>query len=637
LLNEIIDLKPGMLIRNTYRIVRKIDEGGMGAVYLADQILMDEPRALKFLSRQLSRDESFTDRFRREVRTLRQVRHKNVIDSGDLERAEDGALFFAMEYVNGPNLLGLQHNTTGPFPVYRALEIARGIAEGLGAAHSMGMVHRDIKPENILMARKGSEWIPKIADFGIVATKETSVTYRKTGGTLLTMAYAAPEQWIGTPAAELDGRTDLYALGGVMFEMLTGGTVFQAESYEGWAEQHQRATPAPPSRRRPDVAEWRGLDALVLRLLARNREDRPNDVAEVLRLLSAVEFTRHARRETVREVTTPDAPVTPGRKSTLPQTAPQLVFSSVHAEKEKKPRNRFPIVFLGAVAVILLAVAMASLQKRWAAEKNQADLSASQTTQPATATQTQPENTQPQQAPRPAKVEDSKPPVQALTPSEAVARGNEFFDQKQYPEAAPLFEQACSAGNAMGCYRLGHMYRWIGYMPSQDLPRSATLFSKGCDGGVAESCTELGESYGPGYGVPSDKTREAAYYSRGCDGGSGRGCFLLGIDYAYGSGVEKDEPAAAGLYGKSCALNYADGCVMLGAVLDKGAGVTEDHSLAAAAYSRACNIDAIHGCYMLGMKYRDGQGVDQDAEKARQLFSRGCSVGDQRACKALKE
>jgi serine/threonine-protein kinase len=222
LLNEIIDLKPGMLIKSTYRIIHKIDEGGMGAVYLANQILMDEPRALKFLSRQLSRDESFTDRFRREVRTLRQVRHKNVIDSGDLERAEDGTLFFAMEFVDGPNLLGLMHNTTGPFPVDRALEIARGIAEGLGAAHSKGMVHRDIKPENILMAREGDEWVPKIADFGIVATKETSVTYRKTGKTMLTMEYAAPEQWIGTPAAELDGRTDLYALGGVLYEMLTG-------------------------------------------------------------------------------------------------------------------------------------------------------------------------------------------------------------------------------------------------------------------------------------------------------------------------------------------------------------------------------------------------------------------------------
>jgi serine/threonine protein kinase len=92
LLSEIIDLKPGMLIRNTYRIVRKLGEGGFGAVYLAEQTLMDEMRAVKFLSREWSRDEAFTARFRREVRTLRQVRHQNVVDCGDLERAEDDSL-----------------------------------------------------------------------------------------------------------------------------------------------------------------------------------------------------------------------------------------------------------------------------------------------------------------------------------------------------------------------------------------------------------------------------------------------------------------------------------------------------------------------------------------------------------------
>jgi serine/threonine protein kinase len=102
------------------------------------------------------------------------------------------------------------------------------------------------------------------------------------------MAYAAPEQWRGTPAAELDGRTDLYALGGLLYEMLTGRTAFHAENYEGWARQYQTTPPQPPSALRPDLVNWRALDALVLRLLAKEREDRPKNVAELLGLLDAV-------------------------------------------------------------------------------------------------------------------------------------------------------------------------------------------------------------------------------------------------------------------------------------------------------------------------------------------------------------
>jgi WD40 repeat protein len=296
-LSEIVDLRPGMMIRNSYRILRKLGEGGMGSVYLAEQTLMEEPRALKFLSRQWSRDEGFTARFRREVRTLRQVRHKNVVDSGDLERAEDDTLFFAMEFVEGPDLRDFLFSAPRPFDVKLALEIVRGIAEGLGAAHAKGMVHRDIKPENILMACEGDSWVPKIADFGIVATKESSTTRTRTGsGSLLTWAYAAPEQWRGMRSTELDGRTDLYALGGVLFEMLTGQTVFDADSYEGWAEQHKNSAPRAPSSVRPELSNWKGLDELVLRLLAKDRELRHSDTAELLSLLDTVGYLPEVKR-----------------------------------------------------------------------------------------------------------------------------------------------------------------------------------------------------------------------------------------------------------------------------------------------------------------------------------------------------
>jgi serine/threonine protein kinase len=355
-LSEIIDLKPGMLIRNTYRIVRKLGEGGMGSVYLAEHTLMDEQRALKFLSRQWSRDEGFIARFRREARTLHQVRHKNVVDSGDLELAEDGTLFFSMEFVQGPDLLDFLHNAPKPFDVGQALALTRGIAEGLGAAHAKGMVHRDIKPENILMAREDDGWIPKIADFGIVATKESSIARTQTGGSLLTPLYAAPEQWRGMRAVEMDGRTDLYALGGVLFKMLTGRIVFDADSYEGWAEQHRNIAPQAPSRWRPELADWKGLDALVLRLLAKNREDRPRNVAEFLRELDRV----------VKRTPPPPTLVYDRRQETVPEFKHQISVQDRRAGRgagEKKEKIAEPELFqqertkLPRILYVLLALA----------------------------------------------------------------------------------------------------------------------------------------------------------------------------------------------------------------------------------------------------------------------------------------
>ena len=289
LLSEIRDLRPGMLIRGNYRIIEKLGKGGMGAVYLAQHTLMNEPRALKFLSQDLSEDEEFTRRFLREVRTLRKIRNRHVVDCGDPERAEDGSLFFSMEYVNGPNLRTFLKAAPRPFDVTLALEITRGIAEGLGAAHAKGMVHRDIKPDNILMASDGTHWIPKIADFGIVATKDSG-HHTRTGNMLLTMAFAAPEQWNGTRAVDLDGRTDLYALGGLLFDMLTGQQVFEAESYHEWAQKHINTPPRAPSSLRPELARWKGLDALVLRLLAKDRKDRPQGVPAVLALLDTIVY-----------------------------------------------------------------------------------------------------------------------------------------------------------------------------------------------------------------------------------------------------------------------------------------------------------------------------------------------------------
>jgi len=568
LLNEIRDLKPGMVIRNTYRIVRKLGQGGMGAVYLAQHTLMDEPQALKFLSSELSQDAAFSARFLREVRTLRQIRHRNVVDAGNLEPAEDGTLFFSMEFVDGPDLRAFLNSVkgtgfspyiqtdrsngalapVGSLPVPLALSIARQIAEGLGAAHSKGMVHRDIKPENILMARDGNAWLPKIADFGIVATKESSTAYTKTGGTLLTMAYAAPEQWRGLPAAELDGRTDLYALGGLLYEMLTGQTAFHAENYEGWSRQHQTTPPQPPSTLRPELANWQGLDALVLRLLAKDRNDRPTNVAELLNLLDAVRLVP----SDVYQETEIDEPAARLGKKTVGESS--------------KTVSRWGI-WLGLLAgvLILAAIAVWFISQRSKQPVNSAVQTPVVQLKSANPQQEQIANIKPSnstpivsQNQKPSQVEILKPSVQQLSIAEIEQQAEAYYKREQYAEARPLLDQACTGGSWEACEHLGNIY--LGdHGVAQDISRAVALYSKACDISSA-GCVNLGGMYQGGNGVVQDRPKAAILYSKACDGGSADGCYFLGMMYIIGEGIDKNEERARELLKKSCSMGNQSGC-----------------------------------------------------------------------------
>jgi TPR repeat protein/tRNA A-37 threonylcarbamoyl transferase component Bud32 len=686
-LNEIRDLKPGMVIHHSYRIVRKLGQGGMGAVYLAQHTLMDEPRALKFLSAELSQDQAFTARFLREVRTLRQIRHPNVVDCGDLESAEDGSLFFSMEFVDGPDLraflrdapkyfesgsggdteggggfnpriyqpiteralapeeIGVKGTGFSPYmeanrsdgvltpagalPVELALHLTRQIAHGLAAAHARGMVHRDIKPENILLARDGSGWQPKIADFGIVATKESSSVFTRTGGTLLTVAYAAPEQWRGTAAAELDGRTDLYALGGLLYEMLTGQTAFHAESYEGWAHQQQVTPPPPPSALRPELANWQGLDVLVQRLLAKDREDRPKDVAELLGLLDAVRYT------------SPDAQ----RETELDTTASSV--SQEYTMKTSKPARRWGI-WLGLLAggLILAAIAVWFTSQRPKQPTNSAvqtplvqhekEMPQTRQPQPAIIANFSPTNPTPNtpQGPKPAQVEVQKPSAQQSSIAEIDKQAVAFYDQKRFSDAAPLYNQACAGGLGGDCTRLGSMYE-KGEGVGQNNSQAVSLYSKGCVTGSAGGCDNLVLLYKKGGTSAEDSTRVVALFSNACDAGNANGCASLGFMYEIGVGVGRDTSRAATLYSKACDAGDARGCLNLGSMYGTGNGVARDYSRSAMLSSKACDGGEALGCFNLGLGYENGLGVKRDYSEAATLYSKACDAGIALGCGRL--
>jgi serine/threonine protein kinase len=659
-LHEIRELKSGMVIHKAYRIVRKLGQGGMGIVYLADHLYMQEQRALKFLSWELCQDEAFTSRFRQEVRTLQRIHHRNVVDCGDLEPAEDDSLFFPMEFVDGPDLWDFLRASPILLDMELALSLSIAITEGLSAAHALGLVHRDIKPENILLASSGEEWIPKIADFGIVAIKESgnTRTRTKTGASLLTMEYAAPEQWRGMRAGELDGRTDIYALGGVLFEMLTGKSTFEAESYEGWAECHKNQTPRRPSELRPEVAEWPGMDELVLQMLSKDREQRPSSTVEVLRRLKEIQHVAPAdsptgwsasRKDTVIEVppfvADPTPVNTPLKSSTAPREPlappPPLSFGTGSGdgiagagEFRGLPQQNIQITphDLGLIGTGNGAASRTTTGGNAAAQKPGKWLpfalaamvlfatggviyyvhASKQPVQQATRYVPSTPEAQDTPAPRPSPVvvpkpmvlPETKPPApasntQVETIAEKVSRGQTLYKAKRYSEAAPLFEAGCSGGNSLACNQLGYLYE-------------------------------------EGLGVPKTPTRAVTLYTKGCDLNNEVACFNLGGMYSQGIGIKQDYPKAVSLYSKSCDAGDATACNSLGVMYQAAHGVAQDNAKAATLFSKACTAGEAAACSNLGQAYIDGEGVPKDADKGKEFLTKGCSMGDQWGCDKLK-
>jgi len=327
---------PGQVVANKYRVIAKIGRGAMGAVYKAMHIGLEEIRALKVMDPQYARDLKFIARFRNEAQVARRLRHPNAVHVDDLDQADDGNLFIAMEFVEGVSLRQLISAARAPLSLARALWITRCVAEALGAAHALGMVHRDIKPDNILLARDASgRDIPKVLDFGIVAMREGSAIVSSCP--LLTPAYAPPEQWQGMAASELDGRADIYALGMTLYEMLAAHSPFDAHSAEGWLRAHLDQVPPPPSVFNPALQGNADVDALVLRMLAKQRDQRPADANALIQELSLIEAQHTWGKGAI------DSPVPPATPPPLPTaTRPEPTVPAV--EKVEKNEQEIPVL-----------------------------------------------------------------------------------------------------------------------------------------------------------------------------------------------------------------------------------------------------------------------------------------------------
>jgi serine/threonine-protein kinase len=275
----------GKVLSERYRIVRKIGEGGMGAVYQAEHALIEKKMALKILFQDLTRRPDLIQRFLQEAKSASRIGHENVIDINDFGQSPEGLVFIAMEYLDGEDL-GKALKGTGAMDWERARPILMQITKGLRAAHANGIIHRDMKPENVyLIQREGRRDFVKVLDFGIA-----KIVNDDTGGPALTQTgmifgtpeYMSPEQAQGSTP---DHRVDVYAVGCIMYHMLTGQVPFTADNFMGILTKHLLEPPVPPRKRRPDLDIPADVEAVCLKAMEKERDKRYPDMDAFYRAL----------------------------------------------------------------------------------------------------------------------------------------------------------------------------------------------------------------------------------------------------------------------------------------------------------------------------------------------------------------
>jgi serine/threonine-protein kinase len=276
----------GAVLAGRYQVVRRIGEGGMGAVYEAKHTLIGKRVAVKVLLEKFIAKSDFVARLLQEARLASSIGHENIVDVTDFGTTDDGRSFVVMEFLDGESLAELTMREA-PLPIERSLRIARQAASALGAAHAKGIFHRDVKPENIYLVRRGDADFVKVVDFGISkavkpgGAEEGAEAYRLTHTGLLlgTPLYMSPEQARGDE--DLDHRVDIWALGVMLYECLTGEVPFRANNYLQIISQVLTHTPAPPSQLRPELGIPDAVETVVMRAMEKDRAKRYQTMAEL--------------------------------------------------------------------------------------------------------------------------------------------------------------------------------------------------------------------------------------------------------------------------------------------------------------------------------------------------------------------
>jgi serine/threonine-protein kinase len=354
-------LTPGTVIDGRYEVVGKLAAGGMGEVYKVQHVELGKPMAVKVMLPELSNDQEFVGRFKREAIAASRIGQQNIVDISDFGRTANGRFYFVMEFLDGMTLASLLHRQGAQAPE-RVLNISAQAARALAAAHAQSIVHRDLKPENImLLQRPGQPDFVKVLDFGVakVSTGHGQGGHTAVGMVVGTPQYMSPEQ---AKAIPVDTRSDIYSLGLIIYELVAGKPTFSAETPSMLMVKHVTEQPTPFDRAAlGHVPEE--LEQLIFKMLQKEPDQRPQTMEEVLGVLETLWARVKSNDPSLKKVSGSFAPAGPQSGISRVRTSGQvqgITTSSTTGLQEEQlaqpPRSKLVPALVGLVVVLAIAV-----------------------------------------------------------------------------------------------------------------------------------------------------------------------------------------------------------------------------------------------------------------------------------------